>query len=980
MRRMVFLFLLILLSTPVLAQIDLVGPANNHATKLTNVSFEYYVGLDNPTQCNLVIGSQTFPDSTIQEGMNDFVVQGIAEGTYSWHIACQNNTVSQQSSTRQITIDTTAPILQLAKPSTASSQLHVRLHAQDATPVTCQLNKNNVLFDTQTFNGWFEKTYAAAPGNYTLSVMCNDEAGNLANKTKNFMIIGEDYLTLRMNKQSYGLGEQIIMTIDAPQDANVTIDICPNQNGFVECISPLVIPGYPQNITLPLNNQSGSYLVEGIATTPRGVKINQTTYSIENTIGLTLSLSKSPRIAEKAILYAQGTGGIGDMLYTWELSNGTTLITSDDEMPIRPQLPGNYTETVTVRDQADNAKTASISYVVEESLLIDIKVIDAVTRKSLKDANVQLPDGEAHLTNAEGITELWLELGTNKVYAAKEGYRYTYKTFMINENTTLLTLEITPEDTVFSVKIDNPANNATFTTTQFAVEFTTSGATNATCALYLAESNASFLEQQSTQRVTSDAKYSFTLSNLPLGSYNYMVECTQGSIIASTATRLATIAAQEASVSQVVNEDLDAEHQLFSGALEAIKTLGEDEQNLLALLGIDSQLRSAKRSAGQLGKDIFDIKYRQDLSEEEKSAEQERMRKDLANLVKDTPISLEVLDSKTIVDYISEEELDTLFLEHGEALEKEFGKGIIDAKKLILEAQQSYTMKTKVYRARVTYADGREATLSVVSKTLSYGSSDENHGAENERLIEVIPKSVASSAKDITVITKGSHVLIDDPVIAFPTGPSIVYYVEKDLSLSDLTLTRTILMPRIDVKQNGITGYSLFGIIELDSIAKKMGLPLGLLLAIVISAYLAYYFGLIDQAKYLLYEKGPKTQVHYMRVLLNDVHDNLAANNYDKALIIYKEAKLSYEQLSIPAQNEIYAELCSACTQLDNYYLKQLIYNLDAALKQDKLSEAIEWYAKIEGTYERLPENDQNKVAEIVMGLARRLGLKEAVA
>jgi hypothetical protein len=402
-----------------------------------------------------------------------------------------------------------------------------------------------------------------------------------------------------------------------------------------------------------------------------------------------------------------------------------------------------------------------------------------------------------------------------------------------------------------------------------------------------------------------------------------------------------------------------------------MRAMEADEQELITALELEAQLNKARKKAGQLSRDIFDLQYRIDLSEGEKTAEQELLRKELAQLLQTTPISIELLDKRTIVTYITEEEISDLVAEHGELLDVPPG-----AEKILEEAQQRYTMKTKLYRARLKFGDGQQTIVGVVEKTFAYGKEKEQHGTPGEVLIEIIPKTVAPSAQELTILTDDVQVLLDDSILQFPAGDNIVYYVTGDISLSALEDVRTILVPDINVVDNGITGYSIFGMDALSGFADRTGISLSVLIALLVAAYLSYYFGLVSRVKYFFYQGGPKTKLHYVRVLLNDVHDTLAANNYDKALMMYKEIKLTYDQLSTPAKNELFEEITMVCAELDKSFMKRLIVEMDTALKHDQLEQAIEHFARIEATYERLPQEEQRQVHDIVLGLGKRLGLE----
>ncbi|MBR9703211.1 hypothetical protein GOV10_04185, partial [Candidatus Woesearchaeota archaeon] len=551
----------------------------------------------------------------------------------------------------------------------------------------------------------------------------------------------------------------------------------------------------------------------------------------------------------------------------------------------------------------------------------------------------------------------------NKLYAAKDGYNYAYQTVEVLTTTTTITLELDSDNNPVKVSLDRPNDNTQFPEgAAFEIEFTVEGVMNTECALLLGLDSASFLEVYDDGPIPEDGPYIFTINPLPSGTYKYMIECTQGNSVASTETRSVLIGEPQADNAfnyEGSSDDLDAERELFDNALDALKSLSAKEQEFAKLLGITQKIRDAKRAAGLKGRDIFDLRYRKDLTAGEITAEEQKLRQELKYLVEETPISIKLEDSRTFVDYISEEELASFIENNEEALVESYGQYITKAsfQKKLLAAQQSYTLKTKIATATIKYGDGQAEDVSIVTKQFAYGSNAATAGGEEESILEIIPKSVARDANELTIF--GEHVvLIEDPVILFPAKESITYTIKGFVDMDDLEKVRSLLIPELVIEQ-GMTGYGIFGLDTLGGMAENWGMSLMTLVIFIISIFLVWQFGLIDQVKYLFWSAGPKTKLHYMRVLLNDIHDNISANNYDKALLIYKEAKLTYDKLATHTKNELYDEFIDVCAELDTSYLKRLVVEMDKALKEEKLAQAIEYYAKIEGTYDRLPEAEK---------------------
>jgi len=62
---------------------------------------------------------------------------------------------------------------------------------------------------------------------------------------------------------------------------------------------------------------------------------------------------------------------------------------------------------------------------------------------------------------------------------------------------------------------------------------------------------------------------------------------------------------------------------------------------------------------------------------------------------------------------------------------------------------------------------------------------------------------------------------------------------------------------------------------------------------------------------------GSKKKVSFIKVLINDALDYLKTEDYDKAALIYREIKLSYEEANNYVKKQVYDESFDLCNQLD---------------------------------------------------------------
>jgi hypothetical protein len=100
----------------------------------------------------------------------------------------------------------------------------------------------------------------------------------------------------------------------------------------------------------------------------------------------------------------------------------------------------------------------------------------------------------------------------------------------------------------------------------------------------------------------------------------------------------------------------------------------------------------------------------------------------------------------------------------------------------------------------------------------------------------------------------------------------------------------------------------------------------------------------------------------------------IEGGNLDQAIMRYKEAKLSYENLSIYAQNEVYPNMIDFKRMLDNHYFTLLTDRIKNSIIDGHLEEAIDDFARLEGTFEELSTEDQGELISLITELGKRLG------
>jgi hypothetical protein len=119
--------------------------------------------------------------------------------------------------------------------------------------------------------------------------------------------------------------------------------------------------------------------------------------------------------------------------------------------------------------------------------------------------------------------------------------------------------------------------------------------------------------------------------------------------------------------------------------------------------------------------------------------------------------------------------------------------------------QNGLIVTTRISNVEITYVNGEKKTITLVDKTIKL--SDNSTGAF---LLESIPKEIAESSKELTVLSD-FKVINEDPLLKFEKQDKITYYVdgEKNIELGKKANT-VLLADNFFGTRNSITGDVTF--------------------------------------------------------------------------------------------------------------------------------------------------------------------------
>ncbi len=985
------------------AAIDLINPETNTYTNQQNISFEFYANLNDILNCKLVIDSKpNVSSSTIINHDFNTLTTSLGLGTHTWSVLCNTINSSEQSEERNITLELTEPTIVLFNPQPGlqinSSTAELSFVALDnlAENLSCEVIINDTSQRTLIVKNSEPITTTFTDlidGVHTWRVSCSDWAGNKeTSETRNFTVSAtpvQPVFSVEISKSEYVIGEYALMTINAPAGTSIRVEVCPNASGFVECKVPVIgdnIMNFPFQEYLPFTNYEGRYILEAFFNNSGITETQILGYEIKNNIEIEIDVSKNPRRNAPVILEAEATGGVGTLNYTWLLSNGETR--NKRETNITYSTPGEYTNTIRVRDDYNNTKNKSITLTVSNSFLAEIVVKDAMTSSAIYEASVEIED-EQKETDTNGKVSYYLEPGRRDIIVLKENYSIYDDELDITKDETFTILLEPIQKAKPTVSLILPENNSRITGPTTNLVFKAEHSIPLNCSVYINENNDGFFIYLGSMNVSDGSEKVFGITDLENKSYWWKVECIDSSSnsgMSSTwqfsvgpddsALESQALLAEPQPEGMEVYDDRIKEYEQI---LYNFKGLAKSENEAAQALGLIAALEGAIKTFKDTIRDLDSLRFRNDLTDEQKQAEGEKLVAKADDAYQKAPINIELLDSDNYVDYIGKEELEALVDEYLEM--SNLTKGVNKEKVLefLEELQQEVVISTKIKNARISYRDGASREMSVVIREVKVYNL-----TEGAFLIEIVPKEVTDDAIDIKSLQE-FEVLKQDPIIKFElNGDTIItYYFESNIPIELIKGIKTaVLIEPALMTDDKITGFSvrnirvpgLKGIIYIPLIIILMG---GLVFAGV-------RYGGLESARYMIYRLQRNKNLHYINIIINEINDTLDAGDVTKAIALYEEARGAYSELSIIAKNDIHEQVAEVAGKINNYCevlamrssvdeLNVLIANLQELLQGSQIMPALEEYKKIEAQYNQLDEETKEMLHPSLVELGNKI-------
>jgi uncharacterized repeat protein (TIGR01451 family) len=447
----------------------LVSPANNSFFNATTSTFNFTATstLNAALNCSIYINGvlNQFNSSVANNTNTNFTVSGLGQGLQNWSVSCTdlaNNTGT--STTRNFTIDTTAPSIQFVSPVNGA-----------------YINSTSPTF---TFN--FTSTLSpTANCSIYIDGVLNQTNSSVANNTNtNFTVSG----------LSQGLQNWSVSCTDLAGNTNTTS----SRNFTIDTIAPAIQFVSPANGAY-LNSNSTTFTFNFTSTSSPAANcsiyvdgiLNQTNSSVANNTNTNFTIS-----------------GLANGLQNWSVSctdlAGNTNTSASRNFTMETGPPAiTFVSPTPANDTAINVNWTYVNITSNETL--------TAAYLEWNGTNVSMSgSGTNWFLNQTGLS--------NGAYTYKVYGNDSYGNVGVSQTMTVIVNTMLPV-----LSLVSPANSAFFNTNSitFTFNFTSAFSATANCSIYV-----DGVLNQTNSSVANNTNTNLTVSGLSNGLHNWSVSCT----------------------------------------------------------------------------------------------------------------------------------------------------------------------------------------------------------------------------------------------------------------------------------------------------------------------------------------------------------------------------------------------------------------------------------------------------------------------
>lgn len=968
------------------------SPANNTITNSSSVSFSYVpkaiAEVDNSmlSNCSLIINDQIMQiDNNPRLNQTNYLTASIADGTYNWHINCidiNGNQVTSES--RKLTLDATRPQLALLAPENFASFLlgsgiNLTYYVNDLTSPyeICSLYLDGVLTRIATISNtaWIETFSSLSSGVHTWNVQCHDEANNtVTSEIRSFTLSS---LNIGITSYYYNLNSSVPIVISAPENSIVRLAITRYDlinKAYLDSYYNIYGP-YPRIFQFNETEFSGTYTMKASANIGTITLNSSASFEISNSMAIDTFSKSLAGVGESIYFNATASGGFSPYSYVWNFDDNTNNVTGSYVTHSFANTE-TYDVRLTVKDSRGNAK--SISKSISINYLIQFFVRDITTLDPIDNSEVTF-DGITKYANETGYASFYEREGTYTYKVKAIAYLDLNGQLYINESKIIyinLTRDIS-DVTAPNLLVIEPNNNEIITSSPAVFSFHVSDESSVSCSLMISQDNSWWTTFAALNALKTDEE---TINaSLQDGNYSWRIECvdSKGNTIISEIRNITVMLPYGTISENLVNaieknatelENLASE---VDSAISNFESFDKDRLDAAEALGLDTELKQLKQSLANANRDLFDLRFRRANETEVELLRQEILQR-IETLKQNMSENIFILQKAEYVQYPSKEDINFLLSDYlslkNISLSKNEKNNYLN---LLEQLQSTLVVTTKVIIADVEYKYKAKETYTILIKNIQLNNKTDS------QFIEVIPKSIASSATEVNSVYN-FVVLKNDPILKFelPENNILSYYFVGTKDLTSLQGVKSVLVQEPSKQQlnsKKITGFVIFPIpkvFSLDLTESKQTLLIAIII-ILGAIYLVYALNLTEVL--MPSRKREHVKEDRIRLLLTKVENALNEDSLEEAAMFYLEIKLIYTTLEPEISEEFYSELNKLSQRINIKYAEKALAKITEALALNKIEEAAQLYSLLEEAYQKLPETEKIKIAQHCITIHKRL-------
>ncbi|MCF7865835.1 hypothetical protein K9L67_04980 [Candidatus Woesearchaeota archaeon] len=886
-------------------------------------------------------------------------VQEISAGNYFWYMTATDKDGNQNQTPKQTyVVQKATPALNLllnGNEQNITIQQYEKINFTGITDNDQGILKLTINGEEYTNKSKITKIIQFTEPGTIIAKLEYQENQNYTQKIKEFTItIQNTTFSIATSKTNYNLNEQGQYTVYFPNKSEVELEICgpvPENGGFVECYTQTNITNTnsPKTKTHTLTKKQGNYIIYAQTKIGDETLQEEIEYTVDNSILIDVDGEKTILKGDTIDLLATASEGISPYTYKWKLSNGTKI--ENRNLEIKYDTKGTYETILTITDAQGNNKTQSFDITVKNSYDVTIILKDKETNKYIPDANIDLGD-ETGITDSNGKAIIKVAEGKNDLKITAEKYN-RISTELDIASVKTYTYELTKKENDDEIKITlkEPANNEkTSTNPHISAEIETSKETS--CELYIKKQADSWSKVEKTWTISKNTEISHIPELEDATTYDWSIICENENRQEESPSQKFTTTGTTSTFSKsstTTSNDPGELRQKIEESLDNLNSLDIQLKRAAESMQLIKKVELALRDYDRVLRDINNIQFRTDLTDEQKFEKKDEYNSKLSEIEKTTPYDLQIEKTEEQIKYPKKEELREIITQYAETLKKT--DTINDAE--LQDIQNKLLVKTKISTGTITYTSGKTEDITLIEKEITL-TNNKTKGF----ILEYIPKELEQSAENINFITN-HQIIKSDPLIRFETEEKIVYVIKGKKDLENAKEAISILYEEsiFAKSKNGLTGNITLANLDLES-----PIFLIILLLIIITLYAAYSFGAYDKIIELTGKGNSNNKIlDKIRTLIIDAKEKAETYQIDQAQIILKEIRTIYEKSNQETKSQIYQEASNIIQIINAYYLVKLV-NESKDLEEDK-EKIMQTFQMINEEYEQiLPEEILQKI------------------